>query len=141
MAEWSKAADLSSVTLKFVGWNPTANKILYIFFQANIIFGKTIENVRDYSNVKLHNTKESALKAICKHTYKSHVILSKTLVQTNHFNEVVLLNKPIAIGVSILELVSLKNSPPRFEPKWSMAQLVKQICMFALPTEPWRHSI
>ena len=66
--------------------------------------------MRDYSNVKLHTTKESALKAISKHTYKSHVILSKTLVQTNHFNEVILLNKPIAIGVSILELVSLKNS-------------------------------
>ena len=94
-----------------MGSNPTANKILYIFFQANIIFGKTIENVRDYSNVKLHTTKESALKAISKHTYKSHVILSKTLVQTNHFNEVILLNKPIAIGVSILELVSLKKFP------------------------------
>ena len=82
-------------------------------FQANIIFGKTIENVRDYSNVKLHTTKESALKAISKHTYKSHVILSKTLVQTNHFNEVILLNKPIAIGVSILELVSLKKFPTK----------------------------
>ena len=74
--------------------------------QANIIFGKTIENVRDYSQVKLHTTKESALRAISKHTYKSHVILSKNLVQTNHFNEVILLNKPIAIGVSILELVN-----------------------------------
>ena len=88
-------------------------KILCVFFQANIIFGKTIENVRDYSNVKLHTTKESALKAISKHTYKSHVVLSKTLVQTNHFNEVILLNKPIAIGVSILELVSFKKIPHR----------------------------
>ena len=61
--------------------------------------------MRDYSNVKLHTTKESALKAIAKHTYKNHVILSKNLVQTNHYNEVILLNKPIAIGVTILELV------------------------------------
>ena len=72
---------------------------------ANVIFGKTIENVRDYATVKLHTTKDSALKAISKHNYKSHVIISKNLVQTNHYNDVVLLNKPIAIGVTILELV------------------------------------
>lgn len=73
---------------------------------ANVIFGKTIENVRDYATVKLHTTKESALKAISKHNYKTHVIISKNLIQTNHYNDVVLLNKPIAIGVTILDLVS-----------------------------------
>ena len=118
MAEWSKATDLSSVTFQCVGSNPTVNKYFSLCFQANIIFGKTIENVRDYSHVKLHTTKESALKAISKHTYKNHVILAKNLVQTNHFNEIILLNKPIAVGVSILELVIIKKyySQPSFEP-------------------------
>ena len=32
--------------------------------------------------------------------------VSKNLVQTNHYNDVVLLNKPIAVGVTILELVN-----------------------------------
>ena len=73
---------------------------------ANVIFGKTIENVRDYCTVKLHTTKDSAMKAISKHNYKSHVIIAKNIVQTNHYNDVILLNKPIAIGVTILDLVS-----------------------------------
>ena len=84
----------------------STQKWIILFFQANVIFGKTIENVRDYSTVKLHTNEESALRAISKHNYKSHVILSKNLIQTNHYNDVIWLNKPIAIGVSILELVS-----------------------------------
>ena len=66
-----------------------------------------MQNVRDYLTVKLHTTKKSALNAIAKPTYKNHTILSKNLVQTNHFTPVIKHDKPIAIGVSILELVSI----------------------------------
>ena len=65
-----------------------------------------MQNVRDYIIVKLHTTRESALNSIAKHTYKSHTILDENLVQTNHFTPSILHNKPIAIGVTILELVS-----------------------------------
>jgi hypothetical protein len=61
-------------------------------------------------SVKLHTTRNSALKAIAKPTYKNHTILSKTLIQTNHFTPTITHDKPIAIGVSILELVRLFSS-------------------------------
>ena len=64
-----------------------------------------MQNVRDYMTVKLHTTKKSALNAIAKPTYKNHTILAKHLIQTNHFTPTITHDKPIAIGVSILELV------------------------------------
>lgn len=68
-----------------------------------------MQNVRDYVEVKLHTTAKSVLKAIAKPTFKSYTILAENLVQTNHFTQTVLHNMPIAIGVSILELVSIIN--------------------------------
>ena len=66
-----------------------------------------MQNVRDYMIVKLHTTKKSVEKAVAQPTYKNHTILSETLVQTNHFTPSIVHDKPIAIGVSILELVRL----------------------------------
>ena len=83
-------------------------KCIISFKQANANFGKTMQNVRDYISVKLHSTEESALKAVSSHTFKNQVILDENLIQTNHSIPTVLHNKPIAIGVSILELV-IKN--------------------------------
>jgi hypothetical protein len=64
-----------------------------------------MQNVRDYMVVKLHTSESSVAKAVAKPTYKNHTILSETLVQTNHFTPTITHDKPIAIGVSILELV------------------------------------
>jgi len=80
------------------------SKIFFIF-QANSVFGKTMQNVRDYSCVKLHTSAKSALKAISKPTFKNYTILGEDLVQTNHFTQTITHDKPIAIGFSILELV------------------------------------
>lgn len=74
---------------------------------ANSTYGKTIQNVRNYSVVKLHNKKSSLLRAIASHTYKNFVILDEKLVQTNHFTPVIEHNKPIAVGMAILELSKL----------------------------------
>ena len=76
---------------------------------ANCVYGKTMQNVRDYITVKLHPEKFKTLSAIGKHTYKSHIILSENLVQTNHFTPTIVHDKPLAIGVSILELVRIPN--------------------------------
>jgi hypothetical protein len=66
-----------------------------------------MQDIRSYIQVKLHTTSKSALKAIGKPTYKNHTILGENLVQTNHFLPVIMHNTAIAIGVTILELVSL----------------------------------
>ena len=81
---------------------------IYYFFQANSVFGKTMQNVRDYSTVKLHTSAKSALKAISNPTFKNYTILGDDLVQTNHFTQTIVHDKPIAIGFSILELVRHK---------------------------------
>jgi hypothetical protein len=65
-----------------------------------------MQNVPDYIIVKLHSTEESALKAVSKHTFKNQIILDENLIQTNHSFPTVFHNKPIAIGVTILELVN-----------------------------------
>lgn len=78
---------------------------LLFYLQANSVFGKTMQNVRDYSTVKLHTSAKSALKAISNPTFKNYTILGDDLVQTNHFTPTIVHDKPIAIGFSILELV------------------------------------
>jgi hypothetical protein len=65
-----------------------------------------MQNVRDYVSVKLHTTARSALKATSMPTYKSHIILDENLIQTNHDIPSIRHNKPLGIGVSILELVN-----------------------------------
>lgn len=71
----------------------------------NSVFGKTIQNVRDYMTVKLHTTLESAEKAVSHYTFKNSIILDEQLLQTNHSVPSIFHNKPIAIGITILELV------------------------------------
>lgn len=82
------------------------NKIIY-FFQSNSVYGKTMQNVREYIEVKLHTTSDSALKAACTPSFKHYSIIDENLVQTNHVPQVIKHNTPMAIGVTILELVSI----------------------------------
>lgn len=71
---------------------------------ANSTYGKTIQNVRNYMNVKIHTNIKSLQKAISSHTFKNFVILDQNLVQTNHFKETIVHDKPIFVGLTILEL-------------------------------------
>lgn len=71
---------------------------------ANSTFGKTIQNVRNYINVKLHTNVKSLEKAIANHTFKNFVILESNLVQTNHFLPVITHDKPLAVGFTVLDL-------------------------------------
>jgi len=64
-----------------------------------------MQNVRDYIEVKLHTNADSALKAASLPTFKHYAIIDENLVQTNHHLESITHNTPIAIGVTILELV------------------------------------
>lgn len=73
---------------------------------ANSCYGKCLENVRDYSMVKLHITKSSLLKAVNSINFKNYVILEENLVQTSHVPLKIYHNKPIFVGFAILELVS-----------------------------------
>ena len=77
---------------------------------SNSCYGKTIENVRDYITVKLHTNEKSFKKAISKYTFKSFSIIDENLVLTSHKLPEITHNKPYAVGFTILEYVSKKNS-------------------------------
>ena len=72
---------------------------------ANCVYGKCIQNVRDYMEVYIHTKKDSALKAVGRPTFKNHVILDENLIQTNHSTMSIHHDKPIFAGFAILELV------------------------------------
>lgn len=64
-------------------------------------------NIRDYVEVKLHTDANTAVHAASLHTFKNYSIIDEDLVQTTHFQHTICHNTPLAIGVTILELVNL----------------------------------
>ena len=86
-----------------------ANKFEKRFFKLmiNSVYGKTMENVRKRVNVKLINNKNDYLKAVSRPSFVSQKILDKNLVAVHKIKPVLLLNKLIYAGFSILELSRL----------------------------------
>lgn len=77
---------------------------------SNAIYGKTLENVRERVDVSIINQwggRYGARHLIARANFKKCVILSKDLVAIELFRTNVVMNKPIAIGVSVLELSKL----------------------------------
>ena len=70
------------------------------------VFGKTMENVRKRVNVKIVRSDEEQkiLKLVAKPTFARQVIFNPDLVGIQNRKEKVLLNKPIYVGMSVLDL-------------------------------------
>ena len=83
-----------------------ANEFEKAFFKLiiNSVYGKTMENVRKTVNVKLINNENNYLKVVSRPSFVSQKILDKNLVAVHKIKPVLLLNKPIYVGFSILEL-------------------------------------
>ena len=75
----------------------------------NSVYGKTMENVRKRVNVKLINNEKKYLKVVSRPSFVSQKILDKNLVAVHKIKPVLLLNKPIYVGFSILELSKMIN--------------------------------
>ena len=78
----------------------------------NSVYGKTMENVRKYMDVKLlplrdEKDEQRLLKKISKPSYKYSRLLGKDLVGVNMGKSEVVLNKPIIIGACVLGLSKL----------------------------------
>ena len=76
----------------------------------NSVFGKTMENVRNRVNISLVRplTEENRYrKMIAKPTYKSRKIFDEGLVAVEQRKKCCLLNKPIYVGLSILDISKL----------------------------------
>ena len=70
----------------------------------NAVFGKSMENIKNRVNVKLVNTEEKARKLIAKPNYKSCKIFSENLISVHMKKTSLLMNKPIYLGMCILDL-------------------------------------
>ena len=71
----------------------------------NSVFGKTMENIRNRVDVKLVNTKEKLRKLVAKPNLRSPPkIFSENLVSVHMRKTSLLMNKPVYLGMCILDL-------------------------------------
>ena len=70
----------------------------------NAVYGKTMENVRNHIDFELVSTQERMQKCINNPTYNNSHIINDELVGVAKIKNELLLNKPIYVGMSILDL-------------------------------------
>ena len=70
----------------------------------NSVFGKTMENIRNRVNVKLVDSGEQLKKLASKPNYNSCKIFNENLVSVHMKKTSLTMNKPVYLGMSILEL-------------------------------------
>ena len=70
----------------------------------NSVYGKTMENLQKRINVRLVNKAGDFLKYTSRPTYITHKISSEDYFPTHEIKPVLMLNKPIYVGFTVLEL-------------------------------------
>ena len=70
----------------------------------NSVYGKTMENLRKRINVRLVNNEKDFLKYTSRPTHITHKIFDKNYAAIHEIKPVLILNKPIYVGFTVLEL-------------------------------------
>ena len=70
----------------------------------NSVFGKTMENVRKHSDIKLLTTKEKRSKLVSESNYHTTKHFSENLLATEMKKTKLKMNKPVYLGTSILDI-------------------------------------
>ena len=70
----------------------------------NSVYGKTIENLRKRINVRLVNNAKDFLKYTSRPTYVTHKLFDKNYGAIHEIKPVLMLNKSIYVGFTVLEL-------------------------------------
>ena len=83
-----------------------ANSFEKDFFElmVNSVYGKTTENLRKRINVRLVNNEKDFLKYTSRPTHITHKIFDKNYAAIHEIKPVLMLNKPIYVGFTVLEL-------------------------------------
>ena len=83
-----------------------ANSFEKDFFKLmiNSVYGKTMENLRKRINVRLVNNEKDFLKYTSRPTHITHKIFDKNYAAIHEIKPVLILNKPIYVGFTVLEL-------------------------------------
>ena len=70
----------------------------------NSVFGKTMENVRKHRDIKLVTTEEKRIKLASEPNYHATKHFSKKLLAIEMKTTKIKMNKPVHLGMSILDL-------------------------------------
>ena len=70
----------------------------------NSVYEKTMENLQKRINVRLANNEKDFLKYTSKPTHITHKIFDKNYAVIHEIKPVLMLNKPIYVGFTVLEL-------------------------------------
>ena len=83
-----------------------ANQFEKDFFKLmnNSVFGKTMENIRNRKDIKLVSNRDKAIKYAAKPNFHNSKIFSETLVTMHMKRTSLTFNKPVYLGLSILDL-------------------------------------
>ena len=73
----------------------------------NSVYGKTMENLRKRINVKFVNNKKDFLKYTSRPTYVNQKLFNKNFAAIHEIKTVLILNKPIYVGFTVLDLSKL----------------------------------
>ena len=71
----------------------------------NSVFGKTMENIRNWVDIKLDTSEKQARKCIMKPNYHSRTIFCENLVAVHMKKTMLKFDKRIYLGMSILDLL------------------------------------
>ena len=82
--------------------NDFEKKILKLMI--NSVYGKAMENLQKRINVILINNAKEFLKYTSKPTYITHKIFGKDYAAIHEIKPVLILNKPIYVGFTVLNL-------------------------------------
>ena len=70
----------------------------------NSVYGKTMENLRKRINVRFVNNKKDFLKYTSRPAYVTHRLFNKNFAAIHEIKPVLILNKPIYVGFTVLDL-------------------------------------
>ena len=70
----------------------------------NSVYGKTIENLRKRINARFVNNDKNFLKHTSRPTYVTHKLFDKDFAAIHEIKPVLILNKPIYVGFTVLDL-------------------------------------
>ena len=75
----------------------------FLKLMINSVYGKTMENMRKRINVRLINNAKDFLKYTSRPNYITHKIFGKDSAAIHEIKSVLILNKPIFVGFTVLE--------------------------------------
>ena len=80
----------------------------FFILMVSSVYGKTMENLRKIIKVRLVNNEKDFLKNTSRPTYITHKVFGKDYAGIHEIKSVLILNKPIYIGFTVLDLSKWK---------------------------------